>query len=82
MFLGNLNTGDSEFRGNYGIKDQVMALKWIQRNVAAFGGDKERVTLYGNSYGAMCVSTHFFSPMSKGNYFHYKMISCSILIIL
>lgn len=63
---GNLNTGDSESRGNFGIKDQVMALKWVQNNIVMFGGDREKVTLYGNSYGSMCVSVHLLSPMSKG----------------
>lgn len=67
--LGNLNTNDSEARGNQGMKDQVMALQWIQDNIKNFGGDPKKVTIFGNSYGSMQINAHILSPMSKGTTF-------------
>lgn len=48
------------------LKDQVLALKWVQRNIENFGGDPARVTLMGQSAGAVMVDLHLISPMSKG----------------
>ncbi|XP_012268625.2 esterase E4 [Athalia rosae] len=66
MSLGFMSTGDSQAPGNLGLKDQVEALRWIQRNIAAFGGDPNCVTISGYSAGAWSVSLHLVSPMSKG----------------
>jgi para-nitrobenzyl esterase len=52
--------------GNYGILDQIAALEWTQRNIAAFGGNRHRVTLMGQSVGAMDTCTHLVSPLSRG----------------
>jgi len=62
--LGWLNYGDIE--GNFGLSDQRMALQWVQDNIQFFGGDKEAVTVGGESAGAMAILVHLASPASKG----------------
>lgn len=52
--------------GNFGYMDQLAALKWIKRNVAAFGGDPGNVTIIGESAGGMSVNTLLTSPMAQG----------------
>ncbi|MEI7857678.1 MAG: carboxylesterase family protein [Methanomicrobiales archaeon] len=52
--------------GNYGIMDQQAAMKWVQQNIGAFGGDPARVTIFGQSAGAESVLVHVASPTSKG----------------
>ncbi|CAH0564912.1 unnamed protein product [Brassicogethes aeneus] len=64
--LGFMSTGDRFAPGNNGLKDQVVAMKWVQKNIEAFGGDPKSVTLMGYSAGSWSVLLHMVSPMSKG----------------
>ena len=52
--------------GNYGILDQIMALRWIRKNIEKFGGDPDRITVFGQSAGAMSVQTLISSPLTRG----------------
>ncbi|XP_075216251.1 juvenile hormone esterase-like [Lycorma delicatula] len=64
--LGFLSTGDKSAVGNYGLKDQVLALRWVQKNINHFGGDPNQVTIAGYSAGSRSVLLHMLSPMSRG----------------
>lgn len=62
---GFLSTNDDAAPGNYGLKDQLAVLKWIQKNIERFGGNNESVTLFGQSAGAASVNFHMFNQESR-----------------
>lgn len=64
--LGFLSTEDDVIPGNFGLKDQTMALAWIQRNVPSFGGEPLKTTLFGESAGGSSVHLQILSPKSIG----------------
>ncbi|XP_015417251.1 PREDICTED: bile salt-activated lipase [Myotis davidii] len=60
--LGYLSTGDANLPGNYGLWDQHMAIAWVKRNIAAFGGDPDNITIFGESAGGASVSLQVWGP--------------------
>jgi acetylcholinesterase len=64
--FGFLAIGSKEAAGNMGLKDQVLALKWIKTNIVKFGGNPDSVTIAGLSAGGFSVTAHMASEMSQG----------------
>ena len=71
---GFLSTEDDVAPGNFALLDVVHALYWVQDNIAGFGGDPSRVTLFGNSAGGGMVSHLLFTPMTEGVVIHNTLI--------
>ncbi len=66
---GFLSTGDQSAKGNYGLLDQIQALRWLNENIGHFGGDPERITIFGSGAGAACVNLLILSHHSEGEVF-------------
>jgi Carboxylesterase type B len=66
IISGFLSLENEKVPGNAGLKDQVLALRWVQQNIAQFGGDPNNVTIFGQSAGGASAHFHMLSPMSKG----------------
>lgn len=66
--LGFLALPGTSITGNYGLADQITALDWVRDNIAAFGGDKDQITIGGQSAGAGSVRALLASPEAKGKF--------------
>ncbi|MDT8399744.1 MAG: carboxylesterase family protein [Pseudomonadales bacterium] len=77
FFVHPALTADSEHQssGNYGLMDMLAALRWVQSNIQAFGGDPANVTVFGQSAGAMAIASLVASPLARGLF--HKAISQS-----
>ncbi|XP_057609735.1 pyrethroid hydrolase Ces2e-like isoform X2 [Chionomys nivalis] len=78
--LGFFSTGDQHARGNWGYLDQVAALRWVQQNIAHFGGNPDLVTIFGESAGGASVSSQVVSPLSKG-LFHRAIMQSGVAVL-
>jgi len=66
--FGFLSSSSDNLKGNYGMLDQIAAMKWVNKNIARFGGDPNKVTIFGGSAGGMCVALLILSPLASGLY--------------
>ena len=66
FFAQSAIDAEDHLKGNYGFMDQQFALKWVRRNIASFGGDPSRVTIFGESAGGQSVYAHLASPLAAG----------------
>ncbi|XP_046629890.1 venom carboxylesterase-6-like [Neodiprion virginianus] len=73
--MGFLSTGDEVASGNWGLKDQVLALKWVRNNIGNFGGDPDHVTIFGESAGA--ASVHLLTLSNSTTGLFHKFITQS-----
>ena len=64
--FGFLSLGNENVPGNMGMRDQNMALRWVNQNIANFGGNPQQITIFGESAGALSVAYQVISPLSKG----------------
>jgi carboxylesterase type B len=79
--LGFLAVPELGLTGNYGILDQRLALRWVAENIAAFGGDPRKVTIFGESAGAMSVGLHLFSIPANRDRFRAAIMESNPLAI-
>lgn len=79
--LGFLDASTSGAPGNMGLMDQNLALRWIKDNARFFGGDPAKVTLFGESAGALSIHCHVLSPMSRGLFTRAVLLSGSMYSI-
>ncbi|KAM8760686.1 bile salt-activated lipase-like [Acanthopagrus schlegelii] len=77
--MGFLSSGDARLPGNYGLWDQHAAISWVRRNIRAFGGNPDNITIFGQSAGAASVSYQMLSPYSKG-LFRRAITQCGVAL--
>lgn len=77
FFAHPLLTAEGGSSGNFGFEDQVAALRWVQTNIAAFGGNPDDVTIFGESAGGQSVCFHLISPQSRG-LFHKAIVESGL----
>ncbi|CAG2102395.1 unnamed protein product [Medioppia subpectinata] len=65
--------------GNVGFYDQLLGLKWVRKNIHSFGGDRDEITIFGESAGSWSVSAHILSPLSKGLFKRAIMESAALM---
>lgn len=79
--FGFLSTNDDASPGNWGLKDQVAALKWVKNNIVNFGGNSDKITIFGQSSGGVSVHYHLVSPSTK-NLFHRAISQSGSALLL
>lgn len=73
LALADASAGAARGTGTEGLADQILALDWVRRNISAFGGDADNITIFGESAGAMCVAALLASPRTE-NMYHKAML--------
>lgn len=72
--LGFLSTEDDVVSGNNGIRDQILALRWVKDNIVYFGGNPDSITVTGMSAGGASVQLYYLSPLTKGKFIIYRVV--------
>jgi len=72
--FGVFNGEEGPLGANNGLRDQAEAMRWVQNHIAAFGGDPERVTIFGESAGGQCVGYHVLSPKMSAGLFQRAIV--------
>lgn len=62
LVWGQNSSGGWQIGGNYGLRDEILVLQWVQNNIASFGGDPTQVIVFGQSAGAMSIGIHLINP--------------------
>lgn len=78
-FLSSFDAVSGETRGNFGLWDQIEALRWVKKNIESFGGDATNVTIMGESAGGASVSILALSPVVHGKFFfllNFGIVPC------